>query len=412
MATISIWKEQRDGYTFYSFKPKGGLIDDFYNRCARVPSMTFDGKTKRYTASARGETIIALEEAFGEGILEWDQTGRAPSVKGNSGANNSTDTGERYGRSDEHNASPNRYTEEFKGTDKRLPARKKSKASKPVLTEHWQRAVHLTEEQLMVKRYSPLTIKSYLYHLRAFFGAHPDHVTADVTSELIRTYIVKRTKAGNYSESTQGQMLNAVKFWLERVEGRDKAFVELRPKKREKLPRVLSVSEVQRLFGAVSNLKHRCILKIIYGGGLRLSEAVNLRITDVHSDRLQLYIHGGKGKKDRYTTLSHKFLDELRDYFVAYRPEYWLFEGQSGGQYSVRSVQMILRKAVDISGINPYCTVHTLRHSYATHLLEAGVSLRHIQELLGHASSSTTEIYTHVSNSEKQRVVSPLDRLG
>lgn len=413
MTTISIWKEQRDGYTFYSFKPKGGIIEDFYDRCARVPSMAYDSQAKRFTASARGETIIALEEAFAEHPLVWDQLGRSPSVPGNSGTPDASNTGGRDGRSNTPATSTDEYAKAWKGVDKRTPVkRKKSKVGQPVLTKHWQKKLHLTEEQLMVKRYSPLTIKSYLYHLRSFYAAHPDLLTEDVTSEIIRTYIVARAKAGNYSESTQGQMLNAVKFWLERVEGRDKAFVELRPKKREKLPSVLSVSEVQRLFGAISNLKHRCILKIIYGGGLRLSEAVNLRIADVHSDRLQLFIHGGKGKKDRYTTLSHKFLDELRRYFVAYRPEYWLFEGQSGGQYSVRSVQMILRKAVDVSGINPYCTVHTLRHSYATHLLEAGVSLRHIQELLGHSSSSTTEIYTHVSNSEKQRVISPLDRLA
>ncbi|WP_222707012.1 tyrosine-type recombinase/integrase [Neolewinella aurantiaca] len=174
---------------------------------------------------------------------------------------------------------------------------------------------------------------------------------------------------------------------------------------------MLSVEEVRRLFGAISNTKHRCILKIIYGGGLRLSEVVNLRIADIHSDRLQIFVNGGKGKKDRYTTLSAKFLTELRQYFREYQPQHWLFEGQTGGQYSKRSVQAILRKAVDKSGVNPLCTVHTLRHSYATHLLESGVSLRHIQELLGHANSSTTEVYTHVSTAEKQGVISPLDRI-
>ena len=124
-----------------------------------------------------------------------------------------------------------------------------------------------------------------------------------------------------------------------------------------------------------------------------------------------MFVHGGKGKKDRYTTLSKKNLKELRSYYKGYLPKYWLFEGQSGGKYSNRSVQEVLRKAVKVSKINPFCTVHTLRHSYATHLLEAGTSLRHIQVLLGHASSTTTEIYTHVSTTEKQRVISPLDRL-
>ena len=173
----------------------------------------------------------------------------------------------------------------------------------------------------------------------------------------------------------------------------------------------MSIEEVRRLFAAVSNLKHRCILKIVYGGGLRLGEVVNLRLSDIRSDWLQVFINDGKGKKDRYTTLSATFLEELRGYFQEYCPQHWLFEGQSGGQYSKRSVQAILRKAVDKSKVNPLCMVHTLRHSYATHLLESGVSLRHIQELLGQADSKTTERYTHVSTAEKQRITSPLDRI-
>lgn len=159
------------------------------------------------------------------------------------------------------------------------------------------------------------------------------------------------------------------------------------------------------------NLKHRCVLKTIYSGGLRLGEVCNLRIQDIQSDRKQIFIHGGKGKKDRYTTLSDSLLIELRQYYLQYQTSYWLFEGQTGGQYSRRSVQAVLRKAVEKSKINAFATVHTLRHSYATHLLESGTSLRHIQELLGHASSKTTEIYTHLSNEERQRIVSPLDRL-
>jgi len=206
-------------------------------------------------------------------------------------------------------------------------------------------------------------------------------------------------------------LLNAIKFWLEQVEGREKAFIQLRPKEPKKLPGVLSMEEVSRLFQATENLKHRCILKTIYSGGLRLGELCNLRIQDIHSDRKQIFVHSGKGKKDRYTTLSNSLLVELREYFREYRPSYWLFEGQSGGQYSRRSVQAILRKAVDKSKINAHATVHTLRHSYATHLLESGTSLRHIQDLLGHASSKTTEIYTHLSNEERQQIISPLDRL-
>ncbi len=149
----------------------------------------------------------------------------------------------------------------------------------------------------------------------------------------------------------------------------------------------------------------------IYSGGLRLSELTNLRITDIHPDRQEVFIHSGKGKKDRFTTLSKKLVKELAIYQLEYSPTYWLFEGQTGGQYSTRSVQDILRRSVKVAGINPYATVHTLRHSFATHLLEHGVSLRHIQELLGHGSSKTTEIYTHISNVHRRSIDSPLDRL-
>ena len=179
------------------------------------------------------------------------------------------------------------------------------------------------------------TIKGYLSHLRHFFYDHPNQQLKDVTNDSIRAYVVKRTKEGNYAESTQNQLLNAIKFWLEQVEGRDKAFYELRPKKKKQLPHVLSVEEIGRLFRAVDNLKHRCILKTIYSAGLRLSEVTHLRTSDIRSDRMQIFIHSGKGKRDRYTTLSQKLLEELRTYFVEYRPTHWLFEGQTGGQYIV-----------------------------------------------------------------------------
>lgn len=381
MEKILISEASENGYRFYAFKPRG-YIDNFYDRSGQVVGIGYDRNLKRWTAPATPESLANLQAAFGQYCLEW--SGKPPA----------------------------RCTVPAKPTSKtKAKISKQGSRQASPLAAHWEVAIHSTEEQLKVKRYSWRTIKSYLNHLRHFFGQHPTLTAAEITTAVVRTYIVRRTEQGNYSESTQGQMLNAVKFWMEQVEGKEKTFIELRPKKREQLPRVLSVAEVQRLFAAVDNLKHRCILKIIYGGGLRLSEVVNLRLEDIQSDRLQIFVHGGKGKKDRYTTLSAKFLTELRAYYREYQPGYWLFEGQTGGQYSVRSVQAVLKKAVKKSGVNPYCTVHTLRHSYATHLLEAGTSLRHIQVLLGHASSTTTEIYTHVSTAERQQVISPLDRL-
>lgn len=372
---IDIVLEETGHYRRYAFRFRG-FVDDLPRR-TRGLGIQFDPTRRCWTLPDRQRSLDDLRSVFGTDCLVWHK--ELPPLVRKSRDSASSGGGGRF------------YLDS--------------------LPRAWQSVYTKTEELLTVRRYSPRTIKSYLAHLRVFCQAHADEQPEGVNEDTLRKYLLTRSKAGRFSESTQNQMLNAIKFWLEQVEGREKAFTDLRPKKRDRLPTVLSVQEVRRLFDAVTNIKHRCILKIIYGGGLRLSEVVNLRVADIHSDRLQIYVYGGKGKKDRYTTLSQKFLVELREYFKEYRPNHWLFEGATGGQYSVRSVQAILRKAVDRSGINPYCTVHTLRHSYATHLLEAGTSLRHIQVLLGHAASKTTEIYTHVTSAERSRIISPLDRL-
>ena len=361
-----------------------GYIDDLWDKMGRVPGARWDAKERYWTVAATRTAVEDLQRVFGNYSITF------PTIE------------------------PSRAAPEVK----RSVTRKKGRINRGSVSDQitalpapWRNAIHRTEEQLMVQRYRHSTIKSYLSHLKSFAADNHLLPPGEVTHDTIRRYIISRSKEGRYSAGTQHQLLNALKFWLEKVEGQEKDFVDLRPKKRKKLPTVLSVEEVGRLFSAVENLKHRCILKMVYSAGLRLSEIVNLQLTDVQSDRMQIFVRDGKGGRDRYTTLSTKLLKELREYFNQYRPDYWLFEGQNGGQYSKRSVQAILKKAVKQGGVNPNCTVHTLRHSYATHLLEAGTSLRHIQELLGHASSTTTEIYTHVSNAERGRVVSPLDRL-
>ena len=184
-----------------------------------------------------------------------------------------------------------------------------------------------------------------------------------------------------------------------------------RPKKEKTLPVVLSEEEILLILRSVSNLKHKAILMVIYSAGLRISECINLKIKDIDSNRMQIRVEQSKGKKDRYTLLSTKTLLILRDYFKEYRPKEFLFEGQDGGCYSTRSIQNIFRDAVEKAKINKKVTVHSLRHSFATHLLENGTNLRYIQSLLGHSNSKTTEIYTHVTTKGFEQLKSPLDNL-
>jgi site-specific recombinase XerD len=266
-------------------------------------------------------------------------------------------------------------------------------------------------EKLTIKRYSPSTMKTYRLGLTLFFQAHREIKAPEITDEQIRNYLLDGVRRKKWSEATQNSYVNAIKFYYEKVLGQERRVWDIRARGTEKLPGVFSQEEISRLFAAVDNPKQRLILMLIYAGGLRVSEVVNLRKDDILVDRLQLFIKGGKGKKDRYTVFSAKLLPRLREYLQQWKPTYWLFEGQDHGQYSVRSVQAILRQAVSKSGVNPYATVHTLRHSFATHLLENGTDLRYIQQLLGHASTKTTEIYTHMTKKGEEKLRSPLDDL-
>ncbi len=210
--------------------------------------------------------------------------------------------------------------------------------------------------------------------------------------------------------SYQNQLINAIKFYYEHVLKRPRQVYYLeRPKKEKRLPGVLSLNEVQCLLGKIRNTKHFAIISLIYSSGLRISELINLKISDIDSNRMHVRVVQSKGKKDRMTLLSEKMLNLLREYFKEYKPKYWLFEGQTGGKYSKSSIQKIFQRAKAKAGIRKYATIHTLRHSFATHLLEAGTDLRYIQELLGHGSSKTTEIYTHVSTRKLSGIRSPFD---
>jgi len=174
---------------------------------------------------------------------------------------------------------------------------------------------------------------------------------------------------------------------------------------------VLSEEEVVRILNATENLKHKAILMTIYSGGLRVSELTNLRIKDIDSNRMQIRVAQAKGKKDRYTLLGNTTLEILRKYVAEYKPKEWLFESYDGQQYRSRTIQEILRKSVNKVGLKKKISVHTLRHSFATHLLEAGTDIRYIQSLLGHSSGKTTEIYTHITTKGFEQIKNPLDKL-
>ncbi|GAB5520714.1 MAG: site-specific integrase [Rhodothermales bacterium] len=288
----------------------------------------------------------------------------------------------------------------------------KKPSSTAVLSEHQETEVLRLVETLMLQRYSPRTIQSYRSFFIRFLLDHPHQVPETLTDTDIKQYLVRQIRQRHWSESTQNGCINALKFYYEKVLGHPRTVYHFRPRKPKKLPAVLSQAEVAALLNAVSNLKHRCILMLIYSAGLRLSELLRLRVQDVLRAQGKLFVKSAKGKKDRYTVLAPKMDALLARYQDQYQPSYWLFEGQTGGMYSARSVQAILRRAVTRSGVNPFATVHTLRHSFATHLLENGMDLRYIQALLGHSSSKTTEIYTHITEQARNRFRSPLDHLN
>ncbi len=276
----------------------------------------------------------------------------------------------------------------------------------------YEDAVTALEQVLLLKRYSWRTIKSYKNCFRRFIRYYDDIKPRQLTRAQIDAYIVHLIKTKNITESHQNQILSAIKmFYAETVEQEEKVRYLIRPKKSMKIPHVLTEAEVIRLLKAVDNQKHHCILMLIYSAGLRLNELIQLRLADLQPDQQRLFVYGGKGKKDRCTLLSPKVWEKLKQYLEIYKPVEWLFEGQTGGQYSGRSVQKLFTKAKLRTGINPYATVHTLRHSFATHLLENGVDLRYIQELLGHESSKTTEIYTHLTHTGWAKVKSPIEDL-
>ena len=263
------------------------------------------------------------------------------------------------------------------------------------------------------KRYSGQTIKTYLDCLNIFLRFTSHKQVRDINNDDMVVFVNDYIIANKLSFSYQNQVVNAVKLFFREVVKSKIVIEELnRPRREYKLPNVLSKPEIKAIIEVKTNTKHRMMLSTIYACGLRRSELTNLKPTDVDSKRHLLIIRNAKGRKDRIVPISEKLIVSLREYYKAYKPVKWLFEGIiKGEKYSEESLAQVLKQSVAKAKINKPVTLHWLRHSYATHLLEAGTDIRVIQELLGHKSSKTTEIYTHVSVKNIQTIKSPFDSL-
>jgi len=277
-----------------------------------------------------------------------------------------------------------------------------------VISNKIQRFINFLE----YKRYSGRTIAVYSSAIKLFFDYYTDKDPGLITREDIINFNTDYILRQGFSQSYQNQIISSIKLFL-RCTGSAHIDIEKieRPKKPKYIPTVLSVNEIERLLNSVHNSKHKAILSMIYSAGLRVGEAINIKLYDIDSDRGVIHIRAAKGNKDRVVNLSPVLLMLLREYARKYKPHEYLFNGPGGGQYSVSSIRSILKRAKEESGIKKSIRVHTLRHSFATHMLEKGVDLRFIQEILGHKDIKTTMIYTHVARRRLSYIASPLDDL-
>lgn len=268
-------------------------------------------------------------------------------------------------------------------------------------------------QQLLLKAYSASTIKTYINEMAQFLSAIKNRSTSGMGPDILKRYLVYCYETLGLSENTLHSRINALKFYYEQVLKREKFFWEIpRPKKPMQLPKLLNENELSRLFNALTNKKHKAMLFTAYSSGLRVSEVAALKIADIDSSRMQIFVENAKGKKDRYVNLSPVLLDILRSYIKEYRPRpvFYLFESEkTGTAYPTRTVQQVFNNAKSRAGIRKEVGIHSLRHSFATHLLDKGTDIRYIKDLLGHFNIKTTERYLHVSRKSLVNIVSPLD---
>jgi site-specific recombinase XerD len=295
-------------------------------------------------------------------------------------------------------------------------------SARPVtITPAWQlsatnlKALEIFVQKLQLKAYSSSTINTYRNEFMQLLKLLKKKSVDELTPDDLKRYMVYAMEKEGIKENTAHSRLNALKFYFEQVLGREKFFWEIpRPKKQQQLPKLLNETEIRKLFNALTNKKHKAMLFTAYSAGLRVSEIAALKIADIDSGRMQILIAQGKGKKDRYVNLSPVLLDILRTYISSYKPKpvYYLFESKETGQaYPVRTIQQIFSNAKNKAGLKKEVGIHSLRHSFATHLLDKGTDIKYIKDLLGHFSIKTTERYLHVSKQQLVNIISPFDDL-
>ena len=268
------------------------------------------------------------------------------------------------------------------------------------------------QNQLVLKGFSENTIRTYTLEFAQLLYEIKNFPVENLTSERLQSYFLYCHKEKELSENQIHSRMNAIKFYFEKVLYQSKMFFDIpRPKKPLLLPKYLNIEEVKRLFDSTDNIKHLVMLKLCYGLGLRVSEIIALKVSDIDSVSMKVLIERGKGKKDRYVNLPESILEDLRNYYRVFQPKNYLFEGKIGDQYSIRSAQIVFKNAMTKAGIRKKIGIHGLRHSYATHLLELGTDISLIQKLLGHENINTTLTYTQVTDPVINKVISPLDRI-
>jgi integrase/recombinase XerD len=279
-----------------------------------------------------------------------------------------------------------------------------------VLTKKNRTVLNNFYKYLKGKRYSNSTLKIYTHFVADFIEYHNNKQIETLTNRDVELFVENSFVKKGYSISTHRQFVSAIKQFVNFKPDCNIDNLNLqRPKKSNKLPSVLSQEEIIDLIRCTQNLKHRAIIALLYSCGLRVSELISLKLTNINIDRKQLFIKNSKGRKDRYVSFGDSFIPLLSNYFISYKPKYYFVEGANGNTYSAESIRQFIKRNCKIAQIYKTVTPHTLRHSYATHLLENGVDVHYIQSLLGHARPETTMIYTHVKRKDLMQISNPLD---